>query len=38
MRQRREAANEELMAELRGRYVLTVEWPAELGGGRAEIR
>jgi hypothetical protein len=38
MQKRREAANAEFMGALRSRYLITVEWPEELGGGRAEIQ
>ena len=36
--QRREESNDSLMAQLRERYTVTVEWPEELGGGRAVIQ
>ena len=38
MSQRRGESNDSLMRQLRERYTVIVEWPEDLGGGRAEIR
>jgi hypothetical protein len=38
MSQRRSESNDSLMRQLRERYTVIVEWPEDLGGGRAEIR
>ena len=38
MSERRNESNDSLMRQLRERYTVIVEWPEDLGGGRAEIR